>query len=537
MKILAISDLELGFIYSPRVKERFGDVDLVISCGDLPYYYLEYVLSMLDKPLYYVRGNHASQVEIGVAGQRKEPWGAVDLHRRVLRDESGLLLAGIEGSVRYNRGLYQYTQGEMWRMVLLMTPQLLLNRLRYGRHLDVFVSHAPPWQIQDMDDLPHQGIKAFRWLIDVFKPAIHLHGHIHVYGPTIAALTVRNNTYIMNAYGYREFHLELRPRSVPLVGKKIEDLSKETTMSGTDERTTSQIIRRMAQADYEAALRKSFWRSLFSLVTQSDNRLLSFDDVMKTLPIMGQHYAGLKQIEIDKVVGSVGRYRDFDRAFLPTQKATQGRWINIDEAALKDIVLPPIEVYKVGEVYFVRDGNHRVSVARSQGAKYIDAVVIEVDIPVPLEKDANIDDLIRLREQATFMSRTLLNKLRPDADVELTLPGGYDKLLQHIEVHRYYMGEQRQAEIPWNEAVQGWYDEVYLPLVQIIRQQDILKDFPGRTEADLYLWIIEHLWYLREEYKEDVSLEKAVISFRESFSQRSRSWLRRLRRWFAAEDS
>jgi Icc-related predicted phosphoesterase/uncharacterized ParB-like nuclease family protein len=531
LKILSVSDLELGSIYSPQVRSRFGDVDMVIACGDLPYYYLEYIISMLDKPLYYVRGNHASKEEFSSEGDRREPWGGIDLHRRVVRDSSGLLLAGIEGCVRYNRGAYQYTQPEMWSMVLLMVPALILNRIRYGRYLDIFVSHAPPWKIHDLEDPPHRGAKAFRWLVDVFKPAAHLHGHIHVYGSSVAVTSKRNETHIMNAYGYREFYLEMRPRAVPCIGKTLADLGKEVEMTGFDERKTSQIITRMAQSDYETALRKSFWRSLFSWVTQSDNRLLSYDEVRKVLPVAGQHYAGFKTISIDQVVGSVGRYQDFDRVFLPTQKKTSGRWISIDEAHLRSDDLPPIEVYKIGDTYFVKDGHHRVSVARERGQKFIDATVVEVDIPVPIDKDANIDDILRLREQADFLVKTGLKNLRPDSNVELTLPGGYEKLIHHIEVHRWFMGEERKAEVQWSDAVAGWYDDVYSPLVQVIGQEQLLKDFPRRSESDLYLWIIEHLWYLREEYKGDVSLETAATSFRQEFAQRPRRWLNRLRKW------
>ena len=145
MKLLAVSDVELGFIYNTGIAQRFSDVDLVVSCGDLPYYYLEFIVSMLDKPLYFVRGNHAGTVENGVGGPRTSPWGAIDLHRRVLRAECGLLLAGVEGSLRYNNGPNQYTQGEMWTMVLQMVPALLINKLRFGRYLDIFVSHAPSW--------------------------------------------------------------------------------------------------------------------------------------------------------------------------------------------------------------------------------------------------------------------------------------------------------------------------------------------------------------------------------------------------------
>lgn len=204
MKILAVSDIELGFIYNLQIAQRFKNVDLLISCGDLPYYYLEFMVSMINKPLYYVRGNHASQVEFTTAGERTNPWGATDLHHRHIRTQEGLLLAGIEGSVRYNKGDHQYTQAEMWGMVFDLIPGLIYNRIRYGRFLDIFVTHAPPWSIHDMDDLPHHGIKAFRWLIKVFKPKYHLHGHIHVYHNNMVTQTQVGNTCVLNCYGYRE---------------------------------------------------------------------------------------------------------------------------------------------------------------------------------------------------------------------------------------------------------------------------------------------------------------------------------------------
>lgn len=204
MNLLAVSDIELGFIYSSQFAQRFKNIDFVISCGDLPYYYLEFMISATDKPLFYVRGNHSSTIEITTGGDRKSPWGAVDLHRKNIYTPQGLLLAGIEGSLCYNYGPHQYTQGEMWSMVFQLVPGFLLNRLRHGRFLDIFISHAPPWRIHDLDDLPHMGIKAFRWLIKVFKPAYHLHGHIHVYRPDVVTTTRFERTTVMNCYGYRE---------------------------------------------------------------------------------------------------------------------------------------------------------------------------------------------------------------------------------------------------------------------------------------------------------------------------------------------
>jgi Icc-related predicted phosphoesterase len=209
MKILGISDTEIAFIYSRMVVERFSDVDIVISCGDLPYYYLEYIISMLNIPLYYVRGNHASRVELGENTVRTSPWGATDLHQRVIEDDTGLLLAGLEGCVTYNQGPYQYTQGQYWSRVFRLVPGLLLNKARLGRYLDIFVSHAPPWKIHAMDDPAHVGVKAFRWLIKVFNPTYLLHGHIHIYNKDTITSTTVENTQVLNVYGYRVIEIPL----------------------------------------------------------------------------------------------------------------------------------------------------------------------------------------------------------------------------------------------------------------------------------------------------------------------------------------
>lgn len=209
MKILSISDKIHGLIYSPQITARFKDVDLVISCGDLPYYYLEFIISTLNVPLYYVRGNHASRAELCASIEKKEPWGGIDLHKRCKRDQNGLLLAGIEGCLRYNYGPHQYTQFDMWMMVFGLIPGLVLNKIRFGRYLDIFVTHAAPWKIHDQTDLPHVGIKAFRWLHRVFKPSIHLHGHIHIYRQDTVRETLVENTRVINSYGYRELEFKI----------------------------------------------------------------------------------------------------------------------------------------------------------------------------------------------------------------------------------------------------------------------------------------------------------------------------------------
>ena len=205
---LAVSDAIVPFIYSPRIRERFSRAKLLISCGDLPYYYLEYIVSMLDIPFFFVRGNHDQAIGY-ISDQKKvEPRGGINLHRKVV-SSGGLLLAGIEGCLRYRDGPFQYSQTEMWEHVFSLVPGVILNRVRYGRFLDVLVTHAPPHGIHDQPDLPHQGIRAFRWFIATFKPAYHFHGHVHVYRPDATTETNFDKTRVVNTFGYGETLIQI----------------------------------------------------------------------------------------------------------------------------------------------------------------------------------------------------------------------------------------------------------------------------------------------------------------------------------------
>jgi len=269
---------------------------------------------------------------------------------------------------------------------------------------------------------------------------------------------------------------------------------------------------KLAQEDFRRALSRASWRKIQGRLTGVDNRLLPYDEVRARLPIRGQHHIGHHQVLIEKIVGSMGRYNDFDRAFLPTQDRTKDRWINIDKAHYSDIHLPPVELYKIGDIYFVKDGNHRVSVAHQRGQLYIDAYVTEIDIPIKLTADIKMDDLVLKEKQAEFMVTTNLHSLCPTAEIELTSPNLYDLLLEHIATHRWYLGVERKAEVSNDEAVISWYENVYWPLVEEIRQQDLLKDFPGYSEADLYLWIMEYQKYLRQAYSSEEGGEDLVRS-------------------------
>lgn len=208
MNLLTISDLEMDLLYSPLVKSRFCNVDMIVSCGDLPYFYLDYIQSMLNVPLYYVLGNHANQIEISDHSQLHAPPGGTNLHGRVINHQ-GFLMAGVEGCIQYNYGPRQYSQNDMWMWVLSLTPYLMMNKLLYGRYLDAFFTHAPAWNIHDMPDRPHQGVKAFRWLIKVFKPQYHFHGHIHVYQSGTITESIFHQTRVVNTYGYRVTDIDI----------------------------------------------------------------------------------------------------------------------------------------------------------------------------------------------------------------------------------------------------------------------------------------------------------------------------------------
>ncbi|MBC8163362.1 MAG: DUF4032 domain-containing protein [Roseiflexaceae bacterium] len=278
---------------------------------------------------------------------------------------------------------------------------------------------------------------------------------------------------------------------------------------------------RVAQENFKDARRKAFISELIDSVRRRPSELLSFDEVRMRLNVRGQRYLGHQTILLDKIVGSEGRYADFDRRFLPRKEMLKGRWSNIDQAMIQAIELPPVELYKIGDVYFVRDGNHRVSVARQQGSAYIDSFVTELLVDVPLDQSLSVRDLMLKEEYSDFLEWTNLAALRPQQRIEFSAPGGYLDLVRHINGHRYYMGLDRDRTIERDEAVADWYDMVYMPIVQVIRAQDVLRAFPSRTEADLYRWIIDHRWYTRERTGSDPSPETATTDYVATYGRKS----------------
>lgn len=265
-----------------------------------------------------------------------------------------------------------------------------------------------------------------------------------------------------------------------------------------------------------------FLRRLFSLAKKEPALLLPFDWVKDRVAIRGWRYLGLQEVEVEKIVGSVDRYHEFDRDFLPI-KAEDERQKKIEEALERGEVLPPVKLYKIGEVYFVVDGHHRVAAARKTGGKFIDAEVVEFLTDVPISATDTEKDILLKAEYAGFLNHTRLREIRPEAEIIFTELSGYRKLLEHIDVHRYFRGIEEGREIPYAEAVASWYDRVYKPIVEAIRKTGILRKFPGRTEADLYVWLSEHLYYLAKEGGVAPDLAEAAREFAQKYGARLRS--------------
>jgi len=254
-----------------------------------------------------------------------------------------------------------------------------------------------------------------------------------------------------------------------------------------------------ARADFQRARFKAFMNRVWGTLSGQPSTLLSYDEIKAKLRIGGPIYRGVKTVRVDQIAGSLNRYHEFDRVFLPASDKLAERWQSVNRAFYQEISLPPVVLYKVGQVYFVVDGHHRVSVAREQGQLYIEAEVRECATRVNITPNIKPEDLEILGNEVNFLERTSIDSLIPDANIKLTIPDGFDRMLEHIAVHRYFMGLDLKRDISEEEAIRDWYENVYMPIVRVIRETNILKEFPDKTEGDLYLWVLDHQHYLQEE--------------------------------------
>lgn len=228
MKILCLSDYVDPLIYNQNIKEAFSDIDLILCAGDLPLDYVDFVVTMLNKPTYFIFGNHnlndyayyhkSARNLPGSYNARydKESFGHggtyagfkifEDASLAIKDEKTGkyrpLLIAGISGSYKYNKGLNQYTEKQMKRKLLRMVPTLIINKIKYGKYLDILLTHASPRHIHDKEDLCHRGFECFNWFIEKYKPSYLIHGHIHLYDAREERITKAGETTVLNAYAH-----------------------------------------------------------------------------------------------------------------------------------------------------------------------------------------------------------------------------------------------------------------------------------------------------------------------------------------------
>lgn len=261
---------------------------------------------------------------------------------------------------------------------------------------------------------------------------------------------------------------------------------------------TKDIAYLKSENEFNRARRKALVSEVISGINGSNLDLLSFEAVVEKLRLRNTVNLGLMDIPLSQIAGSCGRYTDFTRTFTPRRAGRdKERWRQIYTLATTGQGFPPIDVYKIDQVYFVRDGNHRVSVARELRWDTIQAYVTELPTVITLTPDTQPDELLIKEECAIFLEKTQLLSFRPDADISFTTAGRYARLLKQISVYRYNLSKERKNIPTYAEAVTDWYDSFYAPMIERIKTSGVMKLFPHRTADDLLAWMVEHQKELR----------------------------------------
>jgi len=271
------------------------------------------------------------------------------------------------------------------------------------------------------------------------------------------------------------------------------------------------------EEDFSKAHNKAFINELQHFLSPEEAKLLSLNDVKQLIKPKNETYVGMKTIAVEKVVGSEGRYNDFDNRFFPKSTHLKKRWEHVDEAAIKSIVLPPIKVYEIAGLYFVRDGNHRVSVAKARGIEFIDAEVVSLQSEIVLKKPDNLKDVVRQiisYEKRNFYAETNFGDITDYWCLDFSTTGCYDIIYNHILTHKYYMNLKQTTEVSIEDAVMSWFQTVYIPIIYTIKNKKIMRNFEKMTISDLYVWIVRYWDDLKNKFGDNtISIDKAVIDF------------------------
>ncbi|HEY3086270.1 MAG TPA: ParB N-terminal domain-containing protein [Candidatus Dormibacteraeota bacterium] len=289
------------------------------------------------------------------------------------------------------------------------------------------------------------------------------------------------------------------------------------------------IERIRAIQDFDSARARAFWRNLRTILTGRADRLRSIDPMLRAAGMEGRAFGGVHEIPVEKIAGSVApdlKTGDFDPGFLPLNRRMRDRWTRIYQAMVEGDELPPIDVYKVDDRYYVIDGHHRVSVARRLGRPVINARVINVKTRAPLGPEVDCAAQLRAAEYAAFLEVTQLHRARPQARLECSRLGRYDEIMQHIAGHRYFLSLEQHRDVSLQEAAASWYDHVYHPIAEAIRKHDVLERLQGWTEADVYVEITRR-WLALSKTGEPAGPDPAIQAL---LAENARSWWRRRRK-------
>ena len=458
MKILAVSDSIEKTIYPKVDPDKFPHLDLIISCGDLPPEYLSFLSSAFQAPLCYVRGNHDIRYD------SKPPVGCVDMHCHLERF-GGVKILGLEGSMWYNGGPNQYTELQMKKII-----RGLWWKIWWHRGVDMVIAHAPPRHIHDAEDLCHRGFNCFRQLINRYCPRYFLHGHIHhQFDDPAHRITIENQTKVINVCGAYVFEI------------KENEFSEEISFCTKIKRSIKQ--------------------------KPDEDKVKSFREIQQTEQAFDSRKIGVRTVPLGKIVGSVGRYHDFDSRFRLKKTLSREKFIHVKEAMRQGKVLGPVNLFKIKDEYYVVDGNHRVSAAKSLGVPDIRGRVVEF-LP-----SKNTLQNILYREKIEFCEKTGL----PDT-ITLTEIGQYDDLVKQIKRHQVFLQKNTKKEVLFFLAALSWYKTIYRPLCEIVKKSRLLEAFPRRTVSDLYLYISFHQWggeHLKHKTLIDNLIPKDMEAFRD----------------------
>ncbi len=277
------------------------------------------------------------------------------------------------------------------------------------------------------------------------------------------------------------------------------------------------LISSQTDEDFAKARNKALINEIEHLLKPEEATLISFTDIKKLLKPKNEVYKGMQIVPIKLIVGSEGRYHDFDNHFFPKSRFLKTRWEHIDMAHIKDVTLPPISLYELGGLYFVRDGNHRVSVAISRGVENIDADVVSLQSEIKLKPGSTKEEMVKQvinYEKRVFYAETNFGDITDFWSLDFSTPGQYDLIYNHILIHKYYINMDKDYEIPFEDAVMSWYTNVYLPIIQAIKSHKIMKLLKNRTKSDLYIYLIKYWDELKQKFGNDYSLDEAAINFK-----------------------